>query len=184
MGIRDTFITHLKIKGLWKQFKLKQRSIQLEFNIPTTFMAMRDQQLLDMKFDNFLKITGNNSISTSYAQKYFLGMTDDLMKENRAWLEKDAALRWELSQIEGQGPNWREKMAIEAGVGSPEGESPAGGGMSTGGGGGSEEIPSFGGSAPVGETTPETETPAPETEVATTTPTETPATPTEAPTPA
>jgi len=159
MGIRDTFITHLKIKGLWSQFKLKQRAVQLEFNIPTTFMAMRDQQLLDIKFDNFLKITGNNSISTSYAQKYYLGMTDDLMKENRAWLEKDAALRWELTQIEGSGPNWREQAAAAAGI-TPEGgaetSAVTGGG---GGGGGSSEIPEFGGSAPVSETPPqETET--------------------------
>jgi hypothetical protein len=184
MGIRDTFISHLKIKGLWKQFKLKQRAIQLEFNIPTTFMAMRDQQLLDMKFDNFLKITGNNSIATSYAQKYFLGMTDDLMKENRAWLEKDAALRWELDQIAGQGPNWREKMAIEAGVTPGEGFAPSetGGGENLGGGG-SEEIPSFGGSAPAAETPTETETPAPEATTPETSPqgTETPAP--EAPTP-
>ena len=170
MGVRDTFISHLKIKGLWQQFKLKQRSIQLEFNIPTTFMAMRDQQMLDIKFDNFLKITGNNSISTSYAQKYFLGMTDDLMKENRAWLQKDAAFRWELSQIEGSGPNWREQAAVAAGI-SPEGggETPtAPSGGVGGGGGGSGEIPSFGGSAPAAEATPE--------EIPIETPTETPPT--------
>lgn len=157
MGIRDVFISHLKIKGLWKQFKLKQRSIQLEFNIPTTFMAMRDQQLLDIKFDNFLKITGNNSISTSYAQKYYLGMTDDLMKENRAWMQKDAAFRWELTQIESAGPNWREQAAAAAGITPEEGGAPEPGGSTGGGGVGTagEEIPEFGGSAPVGETPPE-----------------------------
>jgi hypothetical protein len=162
MGIRDSFIAHLKIKGLWKQFKLKQRSIHLEFNVPTTFMALRDQQLLDLKFDNFLKITGNNSISTSYAQKYYLGMTDDLMKENRAWLQKDAAMRWELQQIEGSGPNWREQAAAAAGLPS-EGSEEGGGSTSLpagGTGGGSEEIPAFGGSAPAVETAPEETAPA------------------------
>jgi len=175
MGIRDTFISHLKIKGLWKQFKIKQRSVQLEFNIPTSFMAMRDQQLLDLKFDNFLKITGNSSVSTSYAQKYFLGMTDDLMKENRAWLQKDAAFRWELSQIEGSGPNWREQAAAAAGVSAgEEGESTpttSGGGGEAGGG----EIPSFGGSAPASEiATPEQTGTPPETPTETTPETETP----------
>ena len=173
MGIRDAFISHLKLKNLWQQFKLKQRSIQLEFNVPTSFMAMRDQQLLDMKFDNFIKITGNNSISTSYAQKYYLGMTDDLMKENRAWLQKDAAFRWELQQIEGSGPNWREQLAAATGGVSPETPEAPTGSMG-GGGGGTEEIPSFGGSAPAAAT--EIEAPVPETggEVAapeTTTPT-------------
>ena len=163
-AIKDTFIAHLKIKGLWKQYKVRERSIQLEFNVPTSFMAMRDQQLLDLKFDNFLKITGNNSVSTSYAQKYFLGMTDDLMKENREWLKKDAALRWELAQIENSGPNFREQAtAALATAGEPvtgsELEPVEGEGATTPLGGsapGAEEIPEFGGGA---EQTPPTEAP-------------------------
>jgi len=151
MGIRDTFIAHLKMKGLWKQYKLRERAIQLEFNVPTSFMAMRDQQLLQIKFDNFNTATQNNSIAPSYAQKYFLQLSDDVMKENREWLKRDAALRWELTQIENLGPNWREQLAAQAGVGGEEGGAPAelGGG---GGGGvpGGSEIPEFGGSAPVG----------------------------------
>lgn len=177
MGIRDSFITHLKLKGFWKQYKLKQRSIQIRFNVPSSFMAMREQQLLDLKFDNFIKITGNNSISPSYAQKYYLGMTDDLMKENRAWLEKDAAFRWMVSKIENEGPNWRElAMATAAGENSGEGTTPESlpelgsepPQPTLGGGGGSEEIPEFGGSAPAPvpastETPTETTPTAPET---------------------
>jgi hypothetical protein len=169
-SIRDTFITHLKLKGFWKQYKLRERAIHIEFNVPTSFMAMRDQQLLDLKFENFLKITQNNSVAPSYAQKYYLGMSDELMRENREWLEKDAALRWELAQIESSGPNFREQLAAAAGV--EAGAAPA---LGTGGSGGESEIPSFGGSAPApevgseetpgGAPTPEvglgTETPAP-----------------------
>lgn len=145
-ALRDTFISHLKLKGLWKQYKLKERSINIEFNVPTSFMAMRDQQLLELKFTNFNNATQNQSIAPSYAQKYFLDLSDELMRENREWLKKDAALRWELSQIESSGPNFREQAAAVAGAGEPVGGMPMGGGA----GGGTSEIPEFGGSAPVG----------------------------------
>ena len=72
------------------------------------------------------------------------------MKENREWIKKDAALRWELAQIENTGPNWREVLQSQMGI-APEGGVEAAA-ASSGGGGSSSEIPSFGGSAP---TTPE-----------------------------
>jgi hypothetical protein len=150
MGIRDTFIAHLKMKGLWKQYKLRERAIQLEFNVPTSFMAMRDQQLLQIKFENFNTATQNNSIAPSYAQKYYLQLSDDVMKENREWLKRDAALRWELAQIEGSGPNWREQLAAQAGVAPEGGAAPAELGGGGGGSAGGSEIPEFGGSAPTG----------------------------------
>jgi hypothetical protein len=151
MGIRDTFIAHLKMKGLWKQYKLRERAIQMEFNVPTSFMAMREQQLLQIKFENFNTATQNSSIAPSYAQKYYLQLSDDVMRENREWLKRDAALRWELAQIENTGPNWREQMAAAAGVAPEGGAAPAelgggGGGAAAGG----SEIPEFGGTASVG----------------------------------
>jgi hypothetical protein len=157
-GIKETFIAHLKLKGYWKQYKIRERAIQIEFNVPTSFMAMRDQQLLQLKFDNFNTATQNEFMAKSYAQKYFLDLSDELMKENREWLKKDAALAWELAQIQNMGPNWREQLAAQAGLGGEE--IAPGGAPSLGGGGGgssSSEIPEFGGSAPVGtEGTPET----------------------------
>jgi hypothetical protein len=157
MGIRETFIAHLKMKGFWKQYKLRERSIQLEFNVPTSFMAMRDQQLLQIKFDNFNTATQNASIAPSYAQKYYMQWSDEQMKENREWIKKDAALRWELAQIEGSGPNWREQLAAQAGVAPEGGAAPSelggGGGGSAAGG---SEIPEFGGTAPAPEAGAET----------------------------
>ena len=152
MGIRDTFIAHLKMKGFWKQYKLRERSINIEFNVPTSFMAMREQQLLQIKFDNFNTATQNASIAPSYAQKYYLQWSDEMMKENREWIRKDAALRWEITQIESSGPDFRAQLAAAAGV-APEGgaaAAPTGGGGSAGG----SEIPEFGGSSAA----PETET--------------------------
>jgi len=154
MGIRDTFIAHLKMKGFWKQYKLRERAIQMEFNVPTSFMAMREQQLLQIKFENFNTATQNASIAPSYAQKYYLQLSDDVMRENREWLKRDAALRWELAQIENSGPGWREQMAAAAGVAPEGGAAPTGGGGGGGAAGGSE-IPEFGGTAPAPEAGPE-----------------------------
>jgi hypothetical protein len=109
----------------------------------------------------------NDGISNTYAQRHYLGMSDEAISENMEWKRKDSALKWELDQISGAGPNWREQQeavstaATEAGMGGEEASAP---------------IPEFGG-GPAPETG--TETPAPETG------TETPApeTGTETPTP-
>jgi hypothetical protein len=156
MGIRDTFIAHLKMKGLWKQYKLRERSVNIEFNVPTSFMAMREQQLLQIKFENFNTATQSEAIAKSYAEKYYLQWSDEMMKENREWLRKDAGLNWELAQITNMGPNWREQMAAQAGVAPEggEGAAPALGGGGGGGSAGGSEIPEFGGSSAA----PETET--------------------------
>ena len=155
MGIRDTFIAHLKMKGFWKQYKLRERSVNIEFNVPTSFMAMREQQLLQIKFENFNTATNSEAIAKSYAEKYYLQWSDEMMKENREWLRKDAALNWELAQIQNMGPNWREQMAAQAGI-APEGGEGAAPALGGGGGGsaGGSEIPEFGGSSAA----PETET--------------------------
>jgi hypothetical protein len=156
-GIKDTFVTHLKLKGLWTSYKIKSQSIRIKFNEPTSFMAMRNQQLLQMKFDNYNTATQSEAMSKSYAQKYYLDMASEQMKENREWLRKDAALAWELSKITEMGPNFREQLALAAGTevsgaaGGAESELMGGGGGG-GGGAGAESIPEFGGG---GEAAPE-----------------------------
>lgn len=177
MGIKETFITHLKLKGLWKEYKLKDQAIKLRFNEPTSFMAMRNQQLLKIKFDNFASATQGESIAKSYAQKYYLEMSADEMKENRDWLRVDAALKWEIDQIAQNGPNFRKQIAAQQAAAGGGGE-PAPGGAPSGGmpdmGGeagpapGGEAIPDFGGggggaeSPPPEGGVPEAGAPAPE----------------------
>ena len=170
-GIKQSFVTHLKLKGLWKEYGLKEQALKVKFNEPTSFMTMRNQQLLELKFNNFNSATQNDSIAKSYAQKHYLGMTSELMKENREWLRIDAALKWELAQIESSGPDFRAQVAAQA--------TPSEGGSDMGGGGGgmpsleagggeeapgAEAIPDFGagGATPEVPETPAAEAPAPE----------------------
>jgi hypothetical protein len=147
IGVKETFITHLKLKGLWKSYKLRDQSLYVKFNEPTSFMAMRNQQLLQMRFENYNTATQSEAISKSYAQKYYLDMSADTMKENREWLRRDAALTWELAKITEMGPNFREALALQAGVageGGGEAAGMMGGGAGGGGAPGSESIPEFG----------------------------------------
>ena len=159
-GIKAAFITHLKLRGWWKDYKLRERDVSLKFNPPTNFFALREQQLLSIKQENFNNITSGESIAKTYAQSHYLQFTDAQISENMAWLRKDAALRWELAQIEAAGPNWREQQAALAqaaagGAGGMPGGMPGAGGegMPMAGGPGGE-FPEFGQAPATAETEP------------------------------
>ena len=156
-GLKEAFVTHLKLSGWWEERQLHESYFNLEFTPPSNFFAIRQQQLLELKLKNFSDMSQNDGISNTYAQRHYLGMSDEAISENMEWKRKDSALKWELDQISGAGPNWREQQeavstaATEAGMGGEEASAP---------------IPEFGGGpSPETETpTPETETPTPETE--------------------
>jgi hypothetical protein len=138
-GLKNGFITHLQLKGMWKEYELKEETIHIEFNVPTNFYELRESQKLELKVQNFGSLVSNDSISTSFAQKRYLGWNDIDIKANREFLRKDKELRWELTQIENMGPNWKQMVAAqaEAGGGAPGGGGapPPGGGGGMGGGG-------------------------------------------------
>ena len=123
-GLKNSFITHLKLrekemgdnetKSMWEKYNLREHHIQVEFNLPTSFAVMREQQIFDLKKNNFLGLIGSELLSQSFAQKYWLGLTEEQMAENREWIRKDAALSWEMQQIIANGPNFRKKLETEA----------------------------------------------------------------------
>jgi hypothetical protein len=153
-GLKEAFITHLKLRGWWKELKLHESYINLQFTPPSNFFALRQQQLLELKLKNFSDMSNNEGISNTFAQRHYLEYSDAKIGENMEWKRKDAALKWELNQIEGSGPNWREHLeaaenaAMEAGSG--------GGGIGGGGGISPSSIPEFGGGGG-GATAPEGE---------------------------
>ena len=132
-GIKDAFVTHLKLKKLWKQFELRENSFDLLFTPPRNYFELRKQQILDLKVNNFNTLTSNESIANGYSQKEYLGWTDEQIKANREWLRKDAALQHELEQIRGGGADW----AAGGGGAAPGGDMGGGGAVGPGG----EEMP-------------------------------------------
>lgn len=162
-GIKSMFITQLKMKKLWKEYGLKEDHIQVRFNPPSSFHALREQQIFEIKSGNFQNMSGNDLVSNTYCQKKYLDWTDQDVVANRGFLKKDKELQWELAQIEASGPNWRE--AVQTGEGEGEGM----GGL--GGMGGGSALPAGDAGAPpdfgpppdaaTDDTAPEPDAPAP-----------------------
>lgn len=161
-GIKNTYITQLKLKDLWKQYGLKEENIEVKFNAPNSFHALREQQVFEVKSGNFSNMSQNELISNTYCQKKYLDWTDQDVMSNRAFLKKDKELAWELAQIESQGPNWREAVQADAqGADTELGGMPGGdmGGALPPVDGGTEPPPEFGEPADVDDAPPP---PAPE----------------------
>lgn len=156
----DTFTQNIeKLKEMkddntswWDQYDLKEEDIQIKFNEPSQFFALREQQIFQLRYDNFNNMSQNDLISNTFAQKVYLDWSDNEILANMEFLRKDAAFRWELAQIEQNGPDFREK-ALEEMQASMEG----GGqfeGLGAGGGGGGISLPSGGGGGGMGSTSP------------------------------
>jgi len=155
-GIKDSFITHLKLRNMWDNYKIKERYLDIQFNESNLTLMMRQQQIFNLKYENFNNMSQNDGIANSYAQKYFLGLSDDEMAVNREWMRKDAAFKWEVEQIVANGPGWKQQaaamqqVASEMGAGGGGGGTPPEFGAAPEGAGEAEgaEAPAAGGAAP------------------------------------
>jgi len=156
-GIKRGFITHLKLRDMWDKYDLNELNLDVNFNVPTNFFELRESQRLELKATNFNSLASNEFVSTTYAQKKYLGWKDKDILANREFLRKDAEMQWELGQIQAAGPTWKEQMV--AGNLAGEGEAAVGGegGGVAGGGGGA--VPEFGGGPAAEGEAPEAEAP-------------------------
>ena len=136
-GLKNGFITHLELKGMKKKYGIKSQNIHLNFNVPTNFYELRESQKLELKASNYNTLVNNEFISATYGQKKYLGWNELEIKANREMLRKDAEFQWELQQIQGAGPSWKDGMQS-----SGEGAASIEGGVATG------LPPEFGGAAP------------------------------------
>ena len=126
-GLKEMLITHLKLKGHWDLYKMKESQFEVEFNVPSSFFALREQQVFDLKANNFSTLSQAEGVSQTYCMKKYLDWSDVEIKRNRTWLRKDKELAWELAQIEAMGPNWRE--ALQGQAQAAPGAEMGGGGM-------------------------------------------------------
>ena len=94
-GLKNGFITHLKLKELFDTYDLTPQNIHLEFNVPTNFYELRESQKLELKAQNFNALASNEFVAATYAQKRYLGWNDidvkaniEFLKSNKVTLEK------------------------------------------------------------------------------------------------
>jgi len=147
-GLLRGFITHLRLTGLFEKFDITETNLEVEFNVPTNFFEIRENQRLELKAANYSSLAGDEFVSATFAQKKYLGWKDKDVLANREFLRKDAEMQWELAQIQAIGPNWKEEM-IAGGLAGGEGAEAAIGGE----GGSAGGIPEFGG-GPAAEASP------------------------------
>jgi hypothetical protein len=133
-GLKRGFITHLELKGLKKKYDIKDTHIHLHFNVPTNFYELRENQKLELKTATYNNLVANEFISATYGQMKYLGWSEKDIKSNRELLRKDAEVQWELSQIQGGGPGWKDSLQA-----APDGGGDVEGGAAPG------EPPAFGG---------------------------------------
>jgi hypothetical protein len=165
-GLKNGFITHLKLKGIYEEMRLRDSHIDITFNVPTNFYELRENQKFQLKAENFNNITQSDFVSKTYAQKRYLGWSDSDIMANREFLRKDRELMWELDQITNGGPDWREAGDLTGGAaeggdlggGTPAGTPPAFGPAPTGGA--EEPPPEAEAPAGVEASTPGAESPA------------------------
>ena len=139
-GLKRGFITHLKFRNMWDKYDLNEMNLDVEFNVPTNYFEIRENQRLELKANNFNNLASSEFISTTFAQKKYLGWKDKDVLANREFLRKDAEMQWELAQIQAVGPNWKEQM-IAGTIAGGEGVEGDMGDTGTAAGG----IPEFGG---------------------------------------
>jgi len=142
-GLKKGFITHLTLMGIFKKLDLSEQNIEIEFNVPTNFYELRENQRLELKAGNFNNLASSEFVSATYAQKKYLGWKDKDILANREFLRKDAELQWELSQIQAAGPSWKEQAVVGELAGGESAVGGEGGGVA--GGGDAGGIPEFGG---------------------------------------
>ena len=104
----------MAIKNIWKEYNLKENDIEITLNPPSSFHALREQQIFDLKQSNYNAMATGEYVSNTFSQKKYLGWKDLEIRQNREWLRKDKELAFELAQIETLGPNWEEVAAAQA----------------------------------------------------------------------
>lgn len=144
-GIKKGFISHLKLREMIDdedgEWEYDDSNIEIEFNPPSNFYDLRENQKLELKVNMYNSMIGTGKISDSYAKKKYLNWTDREILADRELRRKDAELDFELNQIAQYGPGWKEMIA----QGGEEGMEGDVGGMDMGGGGGLPDIPDFSG---------------------------------------
>lgn len=139
-AFKNAFISHLKFTGLWKEYKLKEHMMEIEFVPPTNYFQMRKLQGIQIAGDAYAKIAGIDVISKCWALKHIMGLSDEDILEQYRMRKIEAAHEYEIGQIMNAGPGWKNVMlmqqggAPEGGAGGPGAGMDMGGSMDLGGG--------------------------------------------------
>jgi hypothetical protein len=166
LGLKRSFVTDLKLRGVWQAYSMKDSDFTVDFTTPVLYDLYQQQKMMTAKMDTYKTIVDNEEFSKTIAMKKILKMTDDEIDENFHALIKEKQLvaladyfadkisdenkpldyksPIRLSGEDGNPDEGGSDGVSDSGgqeEGSPEDEGPTEG---TGDEGGGEETPSFG----------------------------------------
>ena len=92
LGIKRSFITDLKLVGLWKKYGLKESDFSIDFITPILYDLYQQQKMIGAKMDAYKTIVDQEEFSKINAMKKILRMTDDEIEDNFRNLIKEKQL--------------------------------------------------------------------------------------------
>lgn len=115
-GILDGFSTHLKLKGLWKKYKMTNKDLMVELTAPALYDLYQKAKLTEIKMELFSNVADNEYLSAKLAMKKILNWSDDEIKENTNALldesNEEAEREYWAEQISEYGSYTKAKKAI------------------------------------------------------------------------
>ena len=133
--IQELFYRHLFFRGLIDKLKIKKHQVQIKFSYVNPYLELKNAEVDEYRMGNFTQLSGNNPlISFIFIAKKYLKWSDEELRENFRWLQK------EQKMLTGMGGG--EEAAAGGGGGGMMGSSPTG------------EMPEAGGEEPTLEETP------------------------------
>ena len=80
-ALQDSFIVHLKLRGIWQQNQLTENDFYVEFIPPYVYSKFISNQEISQKMELYAKYADRDEMSKTWAQKHILGMTDSEINE-------------------------------------------------------------------------------------------------------
>src|SRR5574344_63010 len=92
-GFKKSFITHLKLRGIWDKYQLRDADIDVSLTKPSMYELYEVQQLVAAKMEIYKSALGDDSeFSKITMMKKYLGMSDAEVKENYENIIKEKML--------------------------------------------------------------------------------------------
>ena len=92
MGLKRSFITHLKLIGLWKTYQLKESDFSVDFVTPILYDLYQTQKHVTAMMDTYKAVVDQEELSKINAMKKILKMTDEEVDQNFLNLIKEKQL--------------------------------------------------------------------------------------------
>lgn len=102
-ALMDTFIVHLKLRGIWDKNQLSETDFRIEFIPPYVYTKYISNQEITQRMDLYAKYADRDEFSKTWAQKYVLGMSDSEIDANNRMRLFDAIM---ANLVEGAGEKY------------------------------------------------------------------------------